>query len=139
MKKLLFIFILGFSISCSDDYLERTSPTQLAEGSFWKTESDATLAINGIYDALQSRVLYSGTLNVTNEAGIPQHDAFADNAFNNYRFEGPGNYVVGNADQSFGYFYNFWAALYRGIVRANTAIENIEKMRGKEISVEKEY
>lgn len=126
MKKLLFILSILVLASCSEDYLERGSLTQLSENNFWQNEKDALLGINGIYDALQDRVLYGGNLN--NIAGIPQHDGFADNSFNNYKFEGPGNFVEGRADPAFGYFSSFWNSLYRGIARANIAIENINNI-----------
>lgn len=134
MKKFLYIISLVFLASCSEDYLERGSLTQLAESNFWLNEKDAQLGINGIYDALQDRALYSGNLNAV--AGIPQHDALADNIFNNYKFEGPGNFVEGRADPAFPFFNTFWTALYRGIARANVAIENIATIPDSNISAE---
>jgi starch-binding outer membrane protein, SusD/RagB family len=132
MKKFIYIITLVFLASCSEDYLERGSLTQLAESNFWQNEKDAQLGVNGIYDVLQDRVLFGGNLNAI--AGIPQHDAFADNIFNNYKFEGPGNFVEGRADPAFPYFNNFWTALYKGIARANVAIENIERIPDANIS-----
>ncbi|HSF52519.1 MAG TPA: RagB/SusD family nutrient uptake outer membrane protein [Algoriphagus sp.] len=134
MKKYIYIITLVFLASCSEDYLERGSLTQLAESNFWQNEKDAQLGVNGIYDALQDRVLFGGNLNAI--AGIPQHDAFADNAFNNYKFEGPGNFVEGRADPAFPYFNSFWTALYKGIARANVAIENIGTIPDANISTE---
>lgn len=134
MKKIAIIFLVTGLMGCNDDFLSRNSLTQLSSETFWQSEADARTGINGVYDALQDQVLYGGTLNVTNSAGIPEHDAFADNVYNNYKFEGPGNYVIGNADQSFGYFFNFWVSLYKGIGRANAAIANISKMTATQIS-----
>ncbi|MDO8965429.1 RagB/SusD family nutrient uptake outer membrane protein [Algoriphagus sp.] len=132
MKKFIYIISLVFLASCSEDYLERGSLTQLAESNFWMNEKDAQLGVNGIYAALQDRVLYGGNLNAT--AGIPQHDAFADNAFNNFKFEGPGNFMEGRADPAFSFFNAFWTALYRGIGRANIAIEKIATIPDANIS-----
>lgn len=134
MKKILYIISVILLASCSEDYLERGSLTQLAESNFWENEKDAQLGINGIYDALQDRALYSGNLNST--AGIPQHDGFADNAFNNYKFEGPGNFVEGRADPAFPFFNSYWTVLYRGIARANVAVENIGTIPDSNISPE---
>ena len=134
MKKLIYILSILVLASCSEDFLERGSLTQLAESNFWQNEKDAQLGLNGVYDALQDRTLYSGNLNST--AGIPQHDGFADNVFNNYKFEGPGNFVEGRADPAFPYFNAFWTSLYRGIARANVAIENIETIPAENISEE---
>ena len=92
MKKIIIYIIVIFTFSaCSEDFLDKGSLTQLAEGNFWQTEADGQLGVNGIYAALQNRVLYGGNLNVSNGAGIPQHDALADNTFNNWKFEGLGN------------------------------------------------
>jgi len=134
MKKIIYIFSLLVLASCSEDYLERGSLTQLAEGNFWANEKDATLGINGIYEVLQDRVMYSGNLNGV--AGIPQHDSFADNTFNNYKFEGPGNFMEGNADPALAFFNNFWTSLYKGIARANVAIEKISQIPDSNISTE---
>jgi starch-binding outer membrane protein, SusD/RagB family len=137
MKKILiYIAVLLMTSSCSDDFLDRGSLTQLAEGNFWQTEADARLGINGIYASLQDRVLYGGNLNVTNGAGIPQHDALSDNVFNNWKFEGLGHFMEANVDPATGYFNNFWTANYRGIGRANNAIKNIERISTNNISDE---
>src|SRR3546814_2892985 len=86
-----------------------------------------------IYDVLQTRVLYSGNLN--GQAGIPMHDSFTDNSFNNWKWEGPGNYVEGNVSASTGSMFEaFWLANYRGIVRSNEAIVNLEKMSSDQIN-----
>src|SRR3546814_3151145 len=55
------------STGCSESFLDRHSLTQLASDNFWQNEKDALLAINGIYDVLQTRVLYSGNLNGRSE------------------------------------------------------------------------
>lgn len=122
--------------ACSEDFLDRHSLTSLGADSFWKNEKDAMLGINGVYDVLQSQQLYAGNLGV--EAGMPLYDNFSDNCYNQYRFEGPGNYVEGNISAaSAGMFDNFWLVNYRGVVRANEAIINIAKMTSDQISEEK--
>jgi hypothetical protein len=126
MKKILIIsFVLAIT-GCSKDFLEKRSLTQLGDASFWKNEQDAILGINGIYDVLQDRVLYSGNLNGT--AGFPMYDNFGDNAYNSYKFEGPGNFMAANIDPSNALFSTLWTSLYKGIGRANVALENIDKI-----------
>lgn len=132
MKKIIFISLVLALTGCSKDFLEKNSLTQLGEANFWKTEQDAILGINGIYDVLQDRILYSGNLNGT--AGLPMYDTFGDNAYNAYRFEGPGNFMVANIDPSNALFSSLWTSLYRGIGRANVALENIEKIPSSAIS-----
>lgn len=129
MKKVFIITGLAsllFTSACKKDFLDRNSLSQLAENNFWQNAKDAQLGVNGIYDALQDRVLYSGNLN--GNAGIPIFDGIGDNAFGNYKFEGPGAFMEGNVDAATPWFNAFWTALYRGIARANAAITNIEKM-----------
>ncbi|MES2773847.1 MAG: RagB/SusD family nutrient uptake outer membrane protein [Bacteroidota bacterium] len=126
MKKLLVIsFVVALS-GCSKKFLDRSSLTQLGEANFWKTEQDAIFGINGVYDVLQDRILYSGNLN--GNAGLPMYDGLGDNAYNSYKFEGPGNFMSANIDPSNGFFSALWTSLYKGIARANVALENIEKM-----------
>jgi hypothetical protein len=130
---ILFFFVIATAVGCKKEFLERSSLSQLSENNFWKDEKDAQLGINGVYDVLQDRNLYSGNLNAV--GGIPVHDAFGDNLFGNYKWEGPGNYMEGQVDPATPYFNQFWTALYRGIARANLAIENIEQMPTDKISV----
>lgn len=139
MRKLIYTTILFTSfivmIGCSKDFMDRSSLSQLAENNFWKNERDAQLGVNGIYDALQDRVMYSGNLNGV--AGIPLHDALSDNCFGNYKFEGPGNFMEARTDPSNAFFNSFWTSLYKGIARANAAIENIQKISEENITEEK--
>ncbi|TAD85777.1 MAG: RagB/SusD family nutrient uptake outer membrane protein [Bacteroidetes bacterium] len=116
-------FVVCFGAGCKKDFLERDSLTQLAEGSFWKTESDVQLGINGIYDALQDRSLYSGSLN--GGAGLPMYDGLSDNTFNNWTWEGPGDFMQGRIDPANWQFSGLWVASYRGISRANLALAKI--------------
>lgn len=132
MKKVIFISLVLALTGCSEDFLDKRSLTQLGEANFWKNEQDAFLGINGVYDVLQDRVLFSGNLNGT--AGLPMYDTFGDNAYNAYRFEGPGNFMIALIDPSNAFFSSVWTSLYRGIGRANVALENIEKIPSSAIS-----
>jgi len=118
--------LISIGTGCKKDFLQRDSLTQLAEGSFWKTERDAQLGINGVYDALQDRALYSGSLN--GAAGLPMYDALSDNTFNNWTWEGPGDYMQGRIDPGNWQFQGLWDASYRGIARANLALDKIANM-----------
>lgn len=111
--------------SCSNDFLEKSSLSAIGAETFWKTERDAILGINGVYTVLQEQPMYGGCLNSTGNNGLAQYDCLGDNSYNQYEFEGMGNYVEGNADPNLLMFSNKWNTLYRGIARANLAIENI--------------
>lgn len=125
MKKifLAFVALLAFT-RCNDDFLELSSPTQIAEDNFWTSESDAYLALNAVYSSLQSRSLYGGNLN--GWQGIPGFDNLGDNAFNQFKWEGPGLFMEGNIDPNNGPFGAVWNALYQGVARANSVIKNVE-------------
>ncbi len=139
MRKILIVSLFIAFSSCSKDYLETPSLTNLAAENFWKTEQDALLGIHAIYDVLQDRIQYSGNLNGFAAAGFPMYDCFGDNVFNatGWLFVGPGNYMLGNVDPNYQLFNTLWASLYRGIGRANLAIENIEKMPLTAITAQK--
>jgi starch-binding outer membrane protein, SusD/RagB family len=135
MKKIIFICFLAALTGCSKDFLDKHSLTQIAANSFWKTEQDAILGINGVYDVLQDRSLYSGTLN--GATGLPMFDNFGDNCYNSFKFEGPGNYMEANIDPSDAgknLFTPIWISSYKGIGRANVALENIAAMPKSAIS-----
>ena len=133
MKKILIIGIVTLALSgCSKSFLERGSLTDIGDANFWQTQNDALLGINGIYDVLQDRVMYSGNLN--GDAGLPMYDNFGDNAYNSYKFEGPGNFMVGNIDPSAAIFNGLWTSCYKGIARANVALEKIPQIPSSAIS-----
>lgn len=126
MKRIL-ITILVFTVllgSCSDDFIERSSLTQIANDNFWKSEADAFLALNAVYSTFQTRTLYGGSLNGTQ--GIPGYDNLGDNAFNQFKFEGPGRYMEGTIDPTNNFFNSLWTNSYQGIARVNSVIENIQ-------------
>ncbi|MFT5256887.1 MAG: hypothetical protein ACI9KF_000510 [Arenicella sp.] len=127
MKKILILVFISLSIaSCSDDYVSRSSLTQIAEGNFWQNESDAFLALNGVYAALQSGSLYGGSLN--GWQGIPGFDGLGDNSFNNFKWEGPGIFMEGVLTPASGPIEAFWNDHYRGIARVNGVIKNVNEI-----------
>jgi hypothetical protein len=57
MKKLtyiLFILLAGFLNSCKQDFMDVAPKDQLSDATFWKTESDATLALTACYNNWES-------------------------------------------------------------------------------------
>lgn len=125
MKKIFIIFLIsvGF-VNCSDDYVSRNSLTDIAEGNFWQSESDAFLALNGVYASLQSRTMYGGNLN--GFQGIPGFDGFSDNCYNSFKWEGPGEFMEGVSNPANGALKSIWVDHYRGIARANKVIKNVK-------------
>lgn len=135
MKKIVALIITVFSIvGCSDDFVTRNSLTQIAEGNFWQSESDAFLALNGVYAVLQSRSMYGGSLN--GWQGIPGFDGLGDNSFNNFKWEGPGIFMEGTLNPASGPIEAFWNDHYRGISRTNLIIKNVNEISTDLISEE---
>lgn len=132
MKKILIIFLALSFAGCKESFLEKHSLTQISDGNYWKTGQDAQLAVNGIYDALQSRSLYSGNLN--GWIGLPMYDGFGDNVYNGYKWEGAGIFMEANVDPSSGQLSGLWNDSYKGIARANAAISNIPNIPSSQIS-----
>ncbi|GAA4279623.1 RagB/SusD family nutrient uptake outer membrane protein [Gaetbulibacter aestuarii] len=125
MKKILIIFGVLFAVtSCGKEFIERSSPTEIAENNFWQSEQDAFLALNGVYSALQSKSLYGGNLN--GWQGFAGFDGLGDNAFNQYKWEGLGVFMEGTADPSSGPLNQIWNDSYTGIARVNQVIKNVQ-------------
>jgi hypothetical protein len=133
MKKII-VLILGIVVfaGCKKNFLERSSLVTISQDNFWRNASDAQLGVNGIFDVLQTDVLYSG--GTGNSSGLPLYDNFTDNSFNGYKYQGPGEYVEGRTTPTTAYFSASWNANFQGIARANEAIYNIEKMDAAKIS-----
>jgi hypothetical protein len=125
MKKIILALVAILTLSqCSEDFLERSSPTQIAENNFWTSEADAFLALNAVYSTLQGRSLYGGNLN--GWQGFPGFDNLGDNAFNQFKWEGPGRFMEGTYDPSLGPTEAVWNDSYQGIARVNSVIQNVE-------------
>ena len=135
MKKIL--FAIGFALTltnCSNDFIDRASLTQIAENNFWTSESDAFLALNAVYSTLQSKSMYGGNLN--GWQGFPNFDGLGDNSFNNFKWEGLGNFMEGNIDPSNGPTEAIWNSLYQGISRVNSVVKNVNDISEDVIPLE---
>jgi starch-binding outer membrane protein, SusD/RagB family len=51
------IVFLAFITSCNDEFLEKNPPTQIAAGTFWKTEADVQMGLAGCYARLKGTYL----------------------------------------------------------------------------------
>ncbi len=135
MKKIFYSILITLSlVSCSNDFLDISSLTSIAENNFWQSESDAFLALNAVYSTLQSKSLFGGNLN--GGQGIPGFDGFGDNAFNAWKWEGPGKFMEGTLGSSHWFFSNIWSDLYQGINRVNSVIQNVKDASEDLLSVE---
>ena len=135
MKQIIIaIFITLVVTSCNDDFIQRSSLTDVAENNFWQSEDDAFLALNGVYSVLQSKQMYGGSLNAIQ--GIPGFDNLTDNAFDQYKYEGPKYFVEGTLDPTHDMFPGLWNNSYQGIARVNAVIKNAGEMSSDLITEE---
>lgn len=113
-KKLLYIALMLIFAGCRKDFLDRVPMDAISDETFWTTEEQLTLALNGLY------------ANVKNNNTIAM-DQMGDNSINstttdNYRLLSSGNY---GSDLST--VNNEWVSMYAGIRQCNVFLENYEK------------
>ena len=119
--KILFtlFLILGLTIQCSEEFLERTPPSSLTEDIFFKTEEDALATINAAYAAIQLRPMYAE--NYPKVAEVPSDDVTLNNTgglgFDTFTW----NAAEGQLD-------GVYQSCYEGILRANLAIQRIPEI-----------
>jgi hypothetical protein len=120
MKKIYIttaILLLVFCTECSNDFLVRPPLNQSSEESFWKTEEDAVLAVNAIYDALQTDMGYRlGHLMFGDVAGDDM------TSFDGDWFVPHDNFTVTASDDE---ILRSWRAWWSGIARANAVLDRV--------------
>ncbi|MEN8230802.1 MAG: RagB/SusD family nutrient uptake outer membrane protein [Bacteroidota bacterium] len=116
MKTYIIIFFTGLIIltGCTKDVLEVDSSTKISSETFWQTEEDVHLALNGLYSALADQ----GQNHI-------YHDVMSDNAYNNYPWEGFKAIADGThtPEQPWA-IGGFWRNCFKGIGRANVLLDN---------------
>jgi hypothetical protein len=135
--KNIYIFNKGFIVaiagmilvsSCHDDLLTQLSTTELASDLFWKTEDDATYALNGAYaetrglfdrdymfDGLGEYIRWRSSA-ADNQSTVPRAYAYKSGTYSN---------PSSTTGSTYG---NYFTYSYAGINRANYVIQNVEKM-----------
>jgi hypothetical protein len=104
--------------SCDNEVLEVASSTQISSETFWKTEADVRLAVNGEYSSLADL-----------EGNYIYYDVLSDNAYGNYPWEGYKAIADGtHSPRSGGAIDWVWNGCFQGIGRANVVLDNYEKV-----------
>lgn len=115
MKKTIYAFIIlsALLFSCNDDFLDRKPYDALSSSNIWTSEANATMAVNGIYNALnRSNALGLYFLNFSNLGP----DGTTHNG---------GAIQMGNSTTRDGLYRNVYTDFYRVIAYANDAIANL--------------
>ena len=118
---LIALIILCFSSSCSDDFLDKKPLGQLTSGNFFENEDHAIWGTNAVYEQLRSWEVhvfsYIGLTDIISDDG----DKGSTPSDGNFLIEVDNfTFNAGNVT-----FTTVWSGYYRGIYRANIAIENI--------------
>lgn len=130
MKKHIKFLIPSLLTSClllsSCDNLLDVSPTdKLSTTIFWTSESDADLALTGLYNFLYA----SGGGYATSQYQVFAWDTFSDDAYGQYNYGG-GNSALssGITPQSGDYVLNYYTNNYKAIAGINTFLANVDKV-----------
>lgn len=117
----ILIIALTFLLGCKEEYLNVLPEDKITSASFWTTENDVDLALNGIYSVLAERGIYG--------AG-PSLEGCTPDAFQWAHWNGKLQQIGdGSATASTGEFIpERWTMCYRMIYRANYLLENIDKV-----------
>ncbi len=101
--------------SCQKDLLDTEPNDRLSENIFWKTSTDAQLAVNSLYRDLD------GT-------NILSFDAFTDLAIVNQPFATEAFIYLGTYDASSSKILTEWSNAFTGIAACNYFLDNVDKV-----------
>lgn len=120
------LFIIN---SCKDNFLNVLPEDVITSETFWESEEDVVLALNGVYNGLRDYYIYGNG---------PGFDAYSPNA---YQWNGA-NKLVGSGDITAGtggVITGLWTSGYNLISRANYFIENIDRVEGLDSDTKARY
>ena len=127
--------LLTMLVACKKDFLEVELQGQRTAESFWKTQQDATEAVNAIYGNLRS----AGQVGITSIAieslGSDDADPGAKQSDlpEMYQFD---NFSVTSSNQFVG---SFWAGAYSEINLCNQVLDNVDTMSTVDASLKARY
>lgn len=124
----MFLAVAG----CKSDFLDQNDPNAVAVKQFFKSESEVSLALNGVYQILRSGDVVGDTYN----------EGRADNRGNNDNQSNAGepfqfndfSLLPGNT-----YLKKHWVKLYEGVNRANVLLSHIDAVAFKDEALKERY
>jgi hypothetical protein len=117
MKKLLYLFVLLFSVSSCKDFLQENPKSIMVDANFYKTEADADAAVVAVNN--QSNIFYRGIYLL---AELPTDNAECGQGVANANIFALKNYTHGPVNDR---IYVMYTAIYKSIANANVAIDKI--------------
>lgn len=129
MKSLSLCGILALSAtSCSDDFFDINNPNEISSGNFWKTESDALMALTGCYDAMQDGDLFNDYIDGW-KFGFLCRETCTDNGGHSWGEWMLGSSIAkGTSTANDECFSKYWNSNYELIKRCNALIEKVDDM-----------
>ena len=132
IKYLAFVSLLILGVTaCRKDLLETTPYNAVSSNSIWTSSNLATLAVNGIYNALlhSSGEDFQNSVSQGNYLGLDAHTLSALDPTVSPRNNWSSTHTLlnGNASSSDKIFSRAWQQLYEGISRANDVIDPISR------------
>jgi len=134
IKKIKYILILTICFpllnACEDEFLDKQPLDQLSSETFWNTESDAQLALSGVYNvegfersnsakqmySFWNQDTYLRVLEATTDNGFEKDDQVTE--FNNGDMASTNNVVR-----------QLWENSYQKITKCNNFLDNIDKWK----------
>lgn len=131
MKKIYYSCLLALSaslFSCSD-FLDRESMSELSSDIFWNSEDDATKALVGCYDALQSEGSFGFCWPGGKTCSLRELEFATDNGYFAWiPWVGPDVLTNNTMSPNSSVTEAVWNASYAGIARCNNVIEHVPAM-----------
>lgn len=131
-KTFLTVCIAGAMVACNDRFLDKQPLDQLSTATFWKTESDATLALNGVY--------FVEGFEIGNASGPKQNYSFwnqdthlrvfeatTDNGFE--KDDNVTDFNNGDMASSNTVVRDLWKSAYIKIAKCNNFLANIDNVQ----------
>jgi hypothetical protein len=117
----LFILIT----SCKKDFLDRNPTKDLSTASFWQKETDADLALTGLYNFFYA----NGGSYATSQYQMMAWDNFSDDSYGQYDYGGGTTALSGGiTPQSGAFVSSYYTNNYKAIAAANSFLANVDKV-----------
>lgn len=117
-KIIISLVLLGLSGSCTSDILEKQPLDSLSPATFYKDETQSKIALTGVYNTIAPR---------DTPIEFFQFDFMSDNNYCQDGWQGSKEYGDWQQNSNSWASGALWAFAYKGIVRANSFITNVEQ------------
>jgi starch-binding outer membrane protein, SusD/RagB family len=129
MRKNIIMMILSMTLvlnSCDKNLLTQDPTDQISSGTFWKSQSDADMALTGVYAPLRLDVISAG-----GGGGTAAHwEGLTDNGYCSYSWEGGFQTLATTITPSSGnVLSSLYTSAYQGIAYANDFLANVGKIK----------